>query len=223
MTAGAVTGVKNQGKCGACWAFSVVGAIEGLTFLEGNRTLMGLSEGALLKCDKKSHGCKGDNSAQAMSWVHGHRGLPSLREHPYASAKQKGNKGACNATRANGTDRVHHRRPQVSPARQRDRADGGRIAAADFDRHPGQLAWLSALQARHFSRQVWRQNSYVGYVDANISAGNATSWCDADGCKYWKIKNSWTHHWGDQGYIRMARDLKHVGECGLATQAAFSY
>ena len=98
-----MTGVKNQGKCGACWAFSVVGAIEGLTFLEGNRTLMGLSEGALLKCDKKSHGCKGDNSAQAMSWVHGHRGLPSLREHPYASAKQKGNKGACNATRANAT------------------------------------------------------------------------------------------------------------------------
>ena len=63
----------------------------------------------------------------------------------------------------------------------------------------------------------------VGYgIGANNSAGNGT-WCDADGCKYWKIKNSWTHHWGDQGYIRMARDLKHVGECGLATQAAFSY
>ena len=62
----------------------------------------------------------------------------------------------------------------------------------------------------------------VGYgIDSNISAGNA-SWCDPSrGCKYWSIKNSWTHHWGEKGYIRMARDLKKVGECGLATQATF--
>jgi cathepsin L len=65
---GAVTRVKDDGNCGACWAHSAIAAIEGANFIKSNE-LLELSTQQLIDCDPYDYGCDGGFMANAFEYA----------------------------------------------------------------------------------------------------------------------------------------------------------
>jgi KDEL-tailed cysteine endopeptidase len=60
--------VKNQGSCGSCWAFGVIGAIEGNYSKKFGKKLV-LSEQHLVDCDHNNYACNGGWPTYAFDFV----------------------------------------------------------------------------------------------------------------------------------------------------------
>ncbi|KAI5327961.1 hypothetical protein L3X38_027357 [Prunus dulcis] len=72
---GAVTPIKDHGKCGCCWAFSAVATTKGVNKLK-TRNLISLSEQELVDYDTigKDHGCEGGLMDDAFQFIQRNKG-----------------------------------------------------------------------------------------------------------------------------------------------------
>ena len=208
-TKGAVTAVKNQGQCGSCWAFGSTGDIEGTWFLAGHE-LEGLSEQQLVSCVKTNEGCGGGWQYNAFDWIIKNPGIASEADYPYKSASgrapacEKSHKSVANITKWYQVS--NNASTEANIATQLVKS-GPITVAMDAN---GMQDYRSGIDNPKTSRCSITNIDHVVLV-----VGYGTE----DGVDYWKIKNSWSATWGEEGYYRIVRG---ENKCGVAMDAFHS-
>uniref|UniRef100_A0A8D2LQC4 Cathepsin L1-like n=1 Tax=Varanus komodoensis TaxID=61221 RepID=A0A8D2LQC4_VARKO len=205
-TKGYVTPVKNQGRCGACWAFSATGALEGLLFNQTGK-LVPLSEQNLIDCSQKlgNHGCHGGYITRAFQYVRDNGGLNSEQDYPYPACHYNPQNRMANCSSLVML-------PQGSEvALEQAVATVGPVSVAvDAKNFPFHFYKSGIFSSSWCSHLVNHAMLLVGYGSSQ-EYGTSTD--------YWILKNSWSEYWGEKGYMRLVKGAGN--HCGVANQASY--
>jgi len=226
---GLVTDVMDQGLCGSCYAFSGVGALEG-QHMRATGNLVQLSVQNIVDCSYKygNRGCFGGLpdfvsrttiavphvNFQVYAYVKGNKGIDTAISYPYVvkngslpypPRKCFFNPDSIGATLIGYIDLPtgNENDLKTAVATQGPISVGVDAAKSSFLHYQGGIYFEKDCDSVNLNHGML----VVGYGSDPVHGD------------YWIVKNSFGTDWGEQGYIRMARNRDN--NCGIATKASY--
>jgi hypothetical protein len=190
-------GSKNQGSCGSCWAFAIVGMMS-YRCCAAKSDYGWLSPQELVSCDKANHGCNGGQLASPMRYIQSNKGLVPETCFPYVAANV-----AC-------------------PHKCADKSDWVKAHVCNCVKYvscPVNDGMEKCLASGPVTFGFRVERSFVNYksgiykcTGGEILGGHAVlamGISKTPECHY-TVKNSWGPSWGENGYFKFA-----CGTCGM--------
>ena len=183
-------------------------ATEGITQITTGK-LISLSEQELVDCDTggENQGCSGGLTDDAFRFIQIH-GLASEATYPYE-----------------GDDGTFNSKKEAHPAAKiKGYEDVPANNEKALQKAVAHQPVAVAIDAGGFEFQFYTSGVFTGQCGTELDHGVAAVGYGIgdDGMKYWLVKNSWGTGWGEEGYIRMQRDVTaKEGLCGIAMQASY--
>lgn len=204
---GATVGVKNQGKCGSCWAHASTAVVESRLKIDtGNIT--SLSEQYLMDCDTKRvcGGCCGGLPERSLQWLASKScpGIASERQYPYVSGSgQDPTQNHCKSSV-----------PLVGKVTGFGVLNGDAQSMLSGNTEYGVLGVAMDSSPLQFYKSGIITNPKCTEVSNHAVA--IVGYGSENGVDYWKVRNSYGEKFGEDGYFRIERTTDIGAPCGMA-------
>eukprot|EP00931_Biecheleriopsis_adriatica_P044976 TRINITY_DN25778_c0_g1_i1.p1 TRINITY_DN25778_c0_g1~~TRINITY_DN25778_c0_g1_i1.p1 ORF type:complete len:480 (-),score=102.26 TRINITY_DN25778_c0_g1_i1:54-1457(-) len=237
----AVSPVKNQGVCGACWAFVTAEEIESMFVLWQNGGGSGASEvfsvQQLISCAPQADGCGGGNPINGYNYVSDSKsGLVQEEFWPYEggllpsqNCQEQWCTKPCNRNLSDTITYEHIIGPRAavlgglwatplcSP--------GSECSSQNLENMRRVLVELGpigvAVNSRvwyDYKRGVLSEDACEGSAWGDLDhAAQLTGYNTSADMPYWIVRNQWTTNWGMNGYIWLEYGKN---TCGIANMAS---